>query len=54
MTYSISADAIDEYIEIGEFSGSVALEIFCYTVVKKFEHENLPLPNAAEIERIEG
>ena len=52
LTYGVSADAIDEYIRIGESTALESLHRFVAAVVGIFEAEYLRHPNEADIARL--
>ncbi|MEM1283721.1 MAG: hypothetical protein AAGG81_09240 [Chlamydiota bacterium] len=54
LCYGISADAVDDYVRIGEKTALNSLKQFCRAVVSKFENEYLRLPTDEDLESIEN
>jgi hypothetical protein len=46
LAYGNSADAVDEYIRMGEASASQAFQKFCQAIVNRFEAKYLSAPSA--------
>ncbi|GAB2287602.1 hypothetical protein Dimus_037941 [Dionaea muscipula] len=51
MAYDMPADAVDEYVRIGESTTVKALQRFCRAIVGVYEEEYLRSPNEADISR---
>ena len=52
LAYSTPADAIDEYVRIGEIMVLKSLKHFCAAVNDVFEDEYLRHPTAEDVERL--
>ncbi|GAB2276420.1 hypothetical protein Dimus_039187 [Dionaea muscipula] len=52
MAYGMPADAVDEYVRIGESTTIEALQRFCRAIVGVYEEEYLRSPNGADISRL--
>jgi len=52
LTYGVSADAMDEYVRIGESTAIESLRRFVAAVVQIFEADYLRHPNEADIARL--
>lgn len=54
LCYGFSADAVDEYVRIGESTALLSLKQFCRSVVLKFESSFLSLPSKEDLQRMEN
>ncbi|XP_019170546.1 PREDICTED: putative nuclease HARBI1 [Ipomoea nil] len=52
LTYGVAADAIDEYIQIGESTAIESLKRFCRAVVEVFGQRYLRAPDANDVARL--
>ena len=52
LAYGIAADALDEYLQISEYSALLSMKRFCKLVVDEFGEEYLRTPNEEDIKRI--
>ncbi|KAH9781249.1 dde tnp4 domain-containing protein [Citrus sinensis] len=52
LAYDMLADAIDEYIKIGESTTIESLKRFCRAIVEVFAKQHLRSPNANEVARL--
>ena len=52
LAYGMSADAVDEYVRIGESTTIECLKRFCKGVVGVYEHQYLRSPNVEDISRL--
>jgi hypothetical protein len=52
ITYGIAADAIDDYVRVGESTALKCLRSFVVAVVEVFELEYLRLPNEHDIVKL--
>ena len=50
--YGVAADAVDEYLRMGESTARIALRHFCQGVIPQFESDYLRSPNAEDLQRI--
>jgi hypothetical protein len=52
LAYGVPADAVDEYVRIGESTTCETLNYFCAAVINVFGEQYLPAPNNDDIARI--
>jgi hypothetical protein len=52
LAYGLPADAIDEYVRIGESTARQALDHFCRAIIACFGERYLRAPNVADIARL--
>ncbi|CAL5390252.1 unnamed protein product [Camellia sinensis] len=52
LSYSVAADAVDDYIRIGEITAIQSLQQFCYSVIEIFGVEYLRSPTPTDIARL--
>jgi len=52
LAYGVPADAVDEYVRIGESTARVALQQFCKTMISVFGEWYLRAPNAEDVARL--
>jgi hypothetical protein len=52
LAYGMAADAVDEYVRIGESTTIECLKKFCKGIINIFGQEYLRSPNAADIQRL--
>ena len=52
LAYGVSADAVDDYVRIGESTAIECLEKFVEDVILVFESEYLRKPNSNDIQRL--
>ncbi|XP_072147476.1 uncharacterized protein [Setaria viridis] len=52
LTYGVPADAVDEYVRIGESTARKALHHFCRAVIDVFSEYYLWAPNATDVARL--
>src|SRR5881394_1097155 len=52
LAYSIPADAVDEYVRIGDSTANLAVQMFCRAVIFAFEGVYLRAPNTVDVARL--
>jgi hypothetical protein len=52
LAYGVPADAIDEYVRIGESTARQSFQHFCRAVIKVFGDHYLRAPNATDVARL--
>jgi hypothetical protein len=52
LTYGLSANTIDEYVQIIESTARESFEHFCHVVISAFGKEYLHSPNTADVVRL--
>jgi hypothetical protein len=52
LAYGVPADAVDEYVRIGESTARQSLQHFCRAVIEVFGDHYLRAPNAADVARL--
>ncbi|XP_074373481.1 uncharacterized protein LOC141713809 [Apium graveolens] len=52
LAYDISADAVDDYVRIGESTAVEALKKFVFNIITLFEGEYLRKPNSNDVQRL--
>ncbi len=52
LAYGIPADAVDEYVRIGDSTANLAIDMFCHAVISAFEGVYLRAPNTADVARL--
>ena len=52
LAYGISADAVDDYVRIGESNAIECLNFFVINVILIFESEDLRNPNSNDVQRL--
>lgn len=52
LAYGVSADAVDEYLQIGETTTIKCVKKFVQVVIAMFGDEYLRRPNATDLERL--
>jgi len=52
LAYGLPADAVDEYVCIGDSTARQALNHFCQAVIEVFGEQYLRAPNEADVARL--
>ncbi len=52
LAYGVPADAVDEYVQIGESTAREALNHFCRAVIAAFGNEYLRSPTPGDVARL--
>jgi len=52
LAYGLPADAVDEYVRIGDSTARQALNHFCQAVIEVFGEQYLRAPNEADVARL--